>query len=51
MIRKIAKFIPFILLLSLMLGFYANIVLDLDHDAFRGTVDIAFASKSTNNKM
>lgn len=50
-IRKIAKVIPFILLLSLMLDFYANLALDLDGGAFRGTVDTAFAFKSTNNKM
>ena len=50
-IRKIAKVIPFILLLSLILGFYANLALDLVCDAFSGTVDTAFASKGTNNKM
>lgn len=50
-IRKLAKVIPLILLLPLMLGFYANFALDLDRDAFRGMVDVAFASKGTNDKM
>lgn len=50
-IRKIAKVIPLFLLLPLMLGFYANFALGLDRDAFRGMVDVAFASKGSNDKM
>lgn len=50
-IRRIAKVIPFILLLSLMLGFYANLALDWYLDAFRDMADTAFDSKGTNNNM
>lgn len=50
-IRKIVEVIPLVLLLPLRLGFYANLALDLDRDAFKGMVDVGFASKGTNDKM